>query len=362
MPWVRAISIGLRDWFLWALVSLFIWKLADRYPLERKSFGKHFGIHVASCAIVVFIFESVGFLFSEWFPRIFGIIPFFKGHEPHPEFGDGSFGSLFFSVASFKLSSDAVIFWMLVFAWYALNYSQRLQERFRIEAELKSSLTEARLRALKMQLQPHFLFNTLNAIAALVRQSPKTAELMIGSLSELLRSSLDLADRQEIPLREELEIMNCYLAIEELRFGDRLTVRKEIDPSVLDALVPTMVLQPIVENAMRHGVEPNLADSLLAIIACREEEALIIVVQDNGPGFGQSIPDGIGLQNTRARLQQLYAGPERLRCDAAPGGGARVTLRLPFRQTPLAAILTATQATGKMNSEVHANETANSDC
>ncbi len=274
----------------------------------------------------------LGVLLSAWFPAVFGFGELPPGRRPDNAGEGGRYGSLLFSILSFKVAFDAIIFWMLVLARYALNYSQRLRERDRIEAELKSSLTEARLRALKMQLQPHFLFNTLNAIAALIRQNPKTAETMIGSLSELLRTTLDLADRQEVPLREELEFVNCYLSIEQLRFGDRLAVRSDIDPAVLDAMVPPMILQPIVENAVRHAVEPSLADSVLALSARREGEELRIVVQDNGPGFGETIPDGIGLQNTRSRLQQLYAGQERLLCEPAEHGGAKVTLLLPFRR------------------------------
>jgi signal transduction histidine kinase len=331
IPWIRAASIGLRDWYLWALLSLAIWKLANRYPLERRSFWRHLAIYLASCVAAVIAYEMIGVLLSAWFPAVFGFGGMPVGHRPDNAAEEGRYGRLLFSILPFKAAFDAIIFWMLVLGRYALNYSQRLQERDRVEAELKASLTEARLRALKMQLQPHFLFNTLNAIAALIRQNPKTAEAMIVSLSELLRATLDLADRQEVPLREEMEFVNCYLSIEQLRFEDRLAVRSDIDPAVLDAMVPSMILQPIVENAVRHAVEPNLADSVLTLIARRQGHELRIVVQDNGPGFGKTIPEGIGLQNTRARLHQLYAGQERLVCEPAEHGGAKVTLLLPFR-------------------------------
>jgi signal transduction histidine kinase len=362
IPWTRAVSIGLRDWYLWALMSLVIWKLVKRYPLERRTFWKQLAIYIASCVAAVMVYEVIGVLLSVWFPAVFGIDELTGGRPPGNAGESSRFSSLLFPTLSFKAAPDTIMFWVLVLGCYAFNSYQRLQERDRVEAELKSSLTEARLRALKMQLQPHFLFNTLNAIAALIRQNPKTAEMMIGSLSELLRTTLDLADRQEVTLREELEFINCYLGIEQLRFGDRLAVRSDIDTSVRDVMVPSMILQPIVENAVRHAVEPNLADSVLAIIARREGEELRVVVQDNGPGFGEAIPEGIGLQNTRSRLHQLYAGQERLVCEPAEHGGAKVTLLLPFRrlQSPVASAPPG--ATETFTPKPRIDETASSGC
>jgi signal transduction histidine kinase len=337
IPWTRTVLFGLRDWYLWALLSIAIWKLVDRYPLERRLFWQHLWIYLGACAASVMIIQGVGWVFSEvLFPGTFG----FHGANdspgaPPPPLGGGEmFRRILLSIFSFKAVFDATVFWLLVTARYALNSTRRLQERYLIEAELKSSLTEARLRALKMQLQPHFLFNTLNAIAALIRKNPKTAETMIGSLSELLRATLDLADRQEVPLSEELEFVNCYLSIEQLRFGDRLTVRATIDPNAADALVPPMILQPIVENAIRHGIEPNIGTSTLAIAARIQNDNILLTVQDNGPGFAAKKQEGIGLQNTRARLHQLYGGHEHLRCETAEGGGAKVTLTLPLRREP----------------------------
>jgi len=334
IPWTRTVLFGLRDWYLWALLSVAIWKLVDRYPIERRLFWKHLGIYLAACAAAVITTQGVDWLCSELFPGVFGFQSPGDSQAASAESVSGAerLRRILLSVFSFKAVFDATVFWLLVTARYALSSSRRLQERYLVEAELKSNLSEARLRALKMQLQPHFLFNTLNAIAALIRKDPKTAETMIGALSELLRSTLELADRQEASLTEELEFVKCYLSIEQLRFGDRLTVRMDIEPGVADALAPTMILQPVVENAVRHGVEPNLGASVLAISARAQGGELELTVQDNGPGFAAKIKEGIGLQNTRARLHQLYGGQERLRCEAAEGGGAKITLTLPLRR------------------------------
>ncbi len=326
IAWVRGATIGLRDWYLWALLALVIWRLADRYPLERPCFARNLSIHIIACFGCVIAYEGIAHLLSQLVPDFFSFGP--KPGELGAE--KPSLGRLL-SFISFKAFFDAIIYWTLVFARSAFNYYRRLQERDKIEAELKSSLAEARLRALTMQLQPHFLFNTLNAIAALVRTDARVAEEMIGSLSDLLRSTLELVDRQEVTLEEELELIQRYLDIEQIRFGDRLTVRTEIAPDVLQARVPPLILQPIIENAMKHGVELNLRDSLLLVSARRDGASLKIEVQDNGPGFAQAIEEGIGLQNTRTRLQQLYAGQGRLLCESADGHpGAKVTLLLPL--------------------------------
>jgi two-component system, LytTR family, sensor kinase len=332
IPWIRGAAMGLKDWYLWALLSLLIWELVDRYPFERRSFWKSLGTYVGSCACVVIAVETLSFLISKAAPGIFFLDSGQGEHDAGSPAGQASVRGIQFAILSFKGVFDATIFWLLVSVRYAFNYSRRLQERYRVEAELKASLTEARLHALKMQLQPHFLFNTLNAIAALTRQDPKTAELMVGSLSEMLRTTLYMADRQEVSLREEMDFVNCYLSIEQLRFGDRLATRQEVAPEVWDALVPPMILQPIVENAVRHGVEPNLADSVLIIKVRQEGDDLVIVVQDNGSGFKDQIEEGIGLRNTRARLHQLYGGQNRLLCEPAQEGGAKVSLVLPLRQ------------------------------
>jgi two-component system LytT family sensor kinase len=198
--------------------------------------------------------------------------------------------------------------------------------------QLESQLTQARLSALKMQLHPHFLFNTLNAIVVLVRQRrADEADQMLTNLSELLRQTLAGWETQEVPLRRELELINLYLDIQRVRFQDRLTVEMNLSPATLDALVPSLLLQPLVENAVRHGVSKSSAPVTIALKTCLRDSRLEIQVCDDGPGVSsEGCGNGVGLSNTRARLQQLYGEQQSLRLDGRAGGGTIATVLLPY--------------------------------
>jgi LytS/YehU family sensor histidine kinase len=200
-------------------------------------------------------------------------------------------------------------------------------------SELQKQLMGAHLSALKMQLQPHFLFNTLNAIMVLVRQQKtREAEQMLARLGDLLRCVLDDVDSQEVPLRRELEYLELYLSIEQVRFQDRLRAEIVVDPMLLDAAVPQMGLQPLVENAVRHGIGQRSAAGKVRISAIRKLDMLELSVEDDGPGFPPVIKsDGIGLSNTRERLRQLYGTAAELMIERPQQGGARVRISIPFR-------------------------------
>jgi ligand-binding sensor domain-containing protein len=218
-------------------------------------------------------------------------------------------------------------------AWY-----RRDRDRQLVSAQLESKLTQARLQVLEMQLQPHFLFNTLNGISVLVREDPPRATAMITRLSDFLRSSLERSGVQEISLREELLFVDRYLQIELLRFADRLAVQHDIEESLLDALVPTMILQPLVENAIRHGVSKKRGPVTIRIAASRENGSLTIGVEDNGAGLTPAaegvLKEGVGLSNTRARLQQLYGQAYRLDLTNPSTGGVTVEFTIPFHIQP----------------------------
>ena len=171
-------------------------------------------------------------------------------------------------------------------------------------------------------MHPHFLFNTLHAISSLVHKNPDAADEMISNLSELLRAALDTSDRQEVPLRQELDLLDRYLDIQQVRFGDRLRIEKHIDATALDAQVPTLVLQPLVENAIKHGIEPQPTPGIVTIRAERKDGTLRLVVRDNGGGAKKSAgqQEGIGIANTRSRLQELYGGRARLTLSSAADG------------------------------------------
>lgn len=229
------------------------------------------------------------------------------------------------------------IYWLTLLIDRALVYYQRYrQEEVRV-ARLEAQLSQAQLAALKMQLHPHFLFNTLHAISALVQEDPEAAERMIARLSELLRLSLDSVGTQVAPLRKELEFLERYLEIERIRFEDRLDVQFDIDPETLDAAVPSLILQPLVENAIRHGLANLVGTGRIAIRARQSKGRLTLQVADNGAGLGSGVKQGMGLGITRARLEGLYGSDQRLDLRPADGGGVEVTLDLPLRKEALPA-------------------------
>jgi two-component system LytT family sensor kinase len=250
----------------------------------------------------------------------------------------------------FGFHTSVVAYWVVLSIQAAIRNHRLWQEREQavLRSELRSSqlevqVAQARLGALKAQLQPHFLFNTLNAIVVLVRQQKgQEAEETLARFSDLLRAVLADLDAQEVPLSRELEYLRLYLAIEQVRFSDRLRVEIDVEAEVLDAAVPHMALQPLVENAIRHGIGRRATPGLIVLRARREGDELRIVVQDDGPGFDSQPASpglGLGLANTRARLKQLYGDAAELRTTNHPvdgrgegaGSGARVTLVLPFR-------------------------------
>ena len=234
---------------------------------------------------------------------------------------------------------DFLIYWVVVGSYYAFYYYQLAHERERAAAQLRATLTESRLQALRAQLNPHFLFNTLNAISVMAMQGDQRAVVnTIGRLGELLRVSLDDRLPQRLPLAAELEFLGGYLDIQRVRFADRLTIEQTVPPDTLQALVPSLILQPIVENAISHGVAARQGAGRIAISATREDGALRLSVSDTGAGFvwpaESSRSRGIGLTNTRERLAQLYGPASRMECGVGPHGGGLVVISIPFELAP----------------------------
>lgn len=360
--WAPAARWVARDWAPWVLLTPFILALGVLFPIEKGRWWISLPLHLAAAVAVVMLCDQA----QRWLPLphappMPGLgwpqgrgegspesrgprPPWQRGEETRPprpggpphETGPGRGGRLMGLVGgpvSVRARLHFPLYWVLVSVAHALLFHRRAQERERRALELAASLAEARLQALRMQLQPHFLFNTLHAISTLVHENPAAADDMIASLSDFLRLTLEHGDQPEQSLRDELAFIDSYLAIERVRFGDRLHVHRDIAPDTLDVGVPTLVLQPLVENAVRHGLEPRHAAGVLTLAARRQGPHLVLTVADNGVGLPAPHParEGVGLSNTRARLRELYGPEATLALHAAEGGGTTVEVRLPAR-------------------------------
>jgi two-component system LytT family sensor kinase len=255
------------------------------------------------------------------------------------------------AVAPYLTVSDAESRWMLFKVYLTLTANgnlwmyvpllgasqlmrafQRVRARELQAEQLRTELAESELHALKAQLHPHFLFNTLHSVSALIRTDPRSADRMIMRLSDLLRSSLDRSGVQEVSLKEEIEFLDNYLQIEQVRFQDRLQVRMNIDPEVLDAQVPYLLLQPLAENAIRHGIAQRMEGGRIVVTAKRDGDRLCLSLEDNGPGLSpKGAVGGIGVSNTRERLERLYGKHQSLKFENRPEGGVRAQICLPFQ-------------------------------
>jgi two-component system LytT family sensor kinase len=226
------------------------------------------------------------------------------------------------------------VYWSLLLMSHAYNYYHSYRQGQLRASQLETQLVQSQLEALKMQVHPHFLFNTLHAISALLSHDTEAARRMITRLGDFLRMTLENAGAMEVSLRKEMEFLNGYLEIERIRFQDRLTTEIRVDPNLLDARVPNLILQPIVENAMRHAIA-NCKAGRVEIVASARNGVLRIQVKDNGPGLPQrgyasgSAGLGVGLANTKARLQRLYGSAHKFELANGSNGGVVVTLEIP---------------------------------
>ncbi|HEV7768956.1 MAG TPA: histidine kinase [Thermoanaerobaculia bacterium] len=235
-------------------------------------------------------------------------------------------------IGRFRFLNQLVVYLAVLAAGFAREYFLRDQQRQRQAAQLQAQLAEARLDALRMQINPHFLFNTLHAVSALVERDPSGVRRMIARLSELLRYTIESHATDEVPLREELAFLRRYIEIMEIRFQGRLHVGTSIAEDTQEALVPNLILQPIVENALEHGVNRASGEGRISINARRDGDRLVLTVRDNGPGLDASNESGVGLANTRARLEQLYGARASLTLAAAEGGGVVAEITLPYHE------------------------------
>lgn len=321
IPFVKALVGELAYAWLWFALTPAVIRIAGAFRFEKGRLLSSILIH-SSASILLAIVHKV----------LHGMILGLYSHI--------SEGTRFSWISQYEAMLRTFdygihLYWLIVIVYFAAAYYTRFREKETEEAKLRAQLTQAQLDALKMQVQPHFLFNTLNAISVLVTRNPDTARKMILQLSDLLRYTLEQGKTHEISLRDELEFLNRYLDIERMRFEDRLTIRQNIQPDTLDAFVPNMILQPLVENALKHGLASRPGPARLEIDTVREDDRLSIRIADNGEGFpaaGESQPkEGIGIANTRARLQQLYRDKQSFTMTNENGSGVAVTLTIPYR-------------------------------
>lgn len=296
---------------LWIPCTLWLFWCVGRMPIERERWLRP-AIVLLAAALAVGLFRSATLLVLH---------PLIGWYNAPPQWNDVLIGSAF---------KEALRAFLIIGAGHAVFYAQRASLREREALELRERLTKSQLDVLAAQLNPHFLFNSLNSIAEMVHHDADAADRMLVQLSGLLRHSLESGGRQHTSLRDELAIVECYIAIEQVRFGERLQFHQAVDEAALDAQVPRLVLQPLVENAVRHAVAHRSTVSRVEVSARANGDRLVLDVIDEGAGTAPKPGFGIGLANTRARLQCLYGAAQSLEIAELPDGGTRVRLSIPF--------------------------------
>jgi LytS/YehU family sensor histidine kinase len=319
LPWTRVLASNVIYWAVFAALVPAVFSLAERVRLDGRLRLSRIAVHCA--AAVVFSVAHV----AVWLVLTV-LLPSFSDHRVR-----------FVSAIRDYAAAEFLSYWAIVSAFYALHYYHEAQQRQRAAAELQTTLAEARLEVLRSRMNPHFLFNTLNSISTLALKGDHEATVeMLARLSELLRVSLDDSCPHEVPLSRELEFLERYFAIQRVRFADRLTVRQYIGDDTEHALVPSMILQPLAENAIRHGIDAHCGAGVITVESERRNGTLHLRVSDSGPGFpGEGAPVlgrlGVGLSNTRARLEQLYGAHQEIVFGRSDQGGGTVTVSIPFR-------------------------------
>jgi two-component system LytT family sensor kinase len=318
IPFLRGFQLQGLSCAIWALATPLVLWLARRFRIERNSWRRtlplHFGIGVALVSSMIVV-DYV--LYMIYLGRLAGITRL------------STFQNVYYNLDRWLMT-----YWVIVLISHAFNYYNSFRKGELKAAQLSSQLAQSQLEALKMQLHPHFLFNTLHSISALLNKDVDAARSMIARLGDFLRLTLENSGSQEVTLQQEIEFLNGYLDIERIRFQDRLTTLVEVDPIVLDVMVPNLILQPLVENAMRHAIA-NSDCGRIEVLAVPSNGMLRIQVKDNGPGlqvvraYANRSKPGVGLANTKARLERLYGSAHRLEFENKPNGGLVVTMEIP---------------------------------
>jgi two-component system LytT family sensor kinase len=326
VPFALLLALNLSYWYSWALLTPAIGWLARRFPLERGAFARSVPVHLAGVVGATGVHVLLAVTSTYVIRAVWGDLVRWDWLT--------ELRKMFF----LNFDWEMMTYWAIVGLCHALRYQRESRDRALRASQLETRLVEAQLQTLQRQLQPHFLFNTLNAISALMHRDVEAADQMIAQLSDLLRMSLDMAGTQEVSLKEELDFLQKYVQIEQTRFQDRLSVVYEVQPGALDALVPNLLLQPLVENSIKHGIGPRSGPGRVVIRAVRRESALELEVSDDGVGLSASrLSDfnrrGVGLANTRSRLEHLYGSQHRFTFERPAAGGLTVRIVIPLAET-----------------------------
>jgi two-component system, LytTR family, sensor kinase len=319
---VSALRLNLVQFYLWAILSPFLFRFSRRFPIQLRPLNVR-NLLLYFPALISFAgIHQVLHLAVLW-----SITP--RWRQKYPALMD-----CYRAYFAFGFYIDLIIALLIVIAVHALIYYQNFRASELAQSSLKTQLAQAQLRALKMQLHPHFLFNTLHSISSLVLEDPQKANSMIARLGDFLRLTVENSEQQLVTLKEETEFLRCYLDIEQVRFGERLTVAFELEPQTLSAQVPHLILQPVVENAIQHAIAPRAARGHINIQAKRLDSSLRVAISDNGPGISSNAISPakkcVGLTNVRTRLQQFYGPDFRFELVNARDGGLTVVMEIPF--------------------------------
>ena len=330
----RLLVLNLVYWYIPALLAPLIMAFALRHPFDRIRWPRQLALHVTAALSYSVVHTT----------SMMGIRALLLMGQPLPPDFPGWRN---FALLTYLTQLDWLLmtYLFLIGLAYALAYRRESEARALNTSQLETRLVEAQLQALQRQLHPHFLFNTLNTVSGLIRTDPDAADTMIDRLGDLLRMTLHKSGIQEVSLKEELDVLGKYVEIERTRFGNRLTVEMRVQPETLDVQVPSLVLQPLVENAIRHGIAPNAGPGWIAVYAQRDNDDLVLQVLDNGDGLPpdrlMAMNRGVGLDNTRARLEHLYRDRFEFTFSNLERGFC-VTIRIPFEvQAPAGSVVGA---------------------
>lgn len=326
-----ASGVSSRDWMaaaaqlprylLWAPLTPLIFAAVRHVPFQRPGLARSIAIHAGLALLCVGFVEVLSTQFQSQLIGAAALRP--RGTASRVILVQGLGSWLVIGLVTYSAVAAIAS---------ALDYQRRLRDEAVLVAQLQRDVSEAQVQAIKMLVQPHFLFNTLHAVNVLIEKEPAAATRMVTRLGDLLRHTLSRAAVAEVPLRTELDLLRLYLEIEQVRFRDRLTVRINAAAGTLDALVPDLILQPLAENAIKHGIQSDTGAGSVEVTASRDDASLLIEVRNSGRGPGDDVTDRIGLTTVRGRLTRLYAEAHEFSLVAAPDGGSVARIRIPFRR------------------------------